>query len=263
MEAESLQRTGGRRKAISGNDYWLISLFILPLKERERAPRPLPHRPFTRHTHPRLSARHSFLYHCRPTSCEHLAHWIKLALLLFMSGAVPSLALVRLEWERQLSLKLMAGNLQLTSPTAVSSTSFSFSSPFLPFLAFPPSCFVFLFSPPRANQEETEGNGPLVDKTSTLARFSKIAFPQTSGWRPEGRWRTGCVKLSCFHPGLVEKKNRRSLAVGLVLHLSSTLKWEEWNEYYWRKSLAYSIDEERMRIPFPSVCTHRFSPRRL
>lgn len=198
-------------------------------REREKDPRLLPHRPFTRHTH--THPNRSFLYHCRPTSREHLAHWIKLALLLFMSGAVPSLALVRLKWERQLSLKLMAGNLQLTSPTAVSSTSFSFSSPFLPFLAFPPFLFCFAVLSSRANQEEAEGNGPLVDKTSTLASFSKIAFPHTSGWRPEGRWRTRCVKLSCFHPGLVEKKNKESLAVGLAFHLPSTLKWQQWNEY--------------------------------
>lgn len=83
-----------------------------------------------------------------------------LLLLLFMSGAVPSPALVSLKWESQLSLKLMAGNLQLTSPTAVSSASFFFSSRFLPFLRVPPCCFVFPFSPPRTNQKEDEGNGP-------------------------------------------------------------------------------------------------------
>lgn len=80
-----------------------------------------------------------------------------LPLLLFMSGAWPPLALVLFKWGSRLSLKLMAGNLQLTSPTAVSSASFC-SSPFLP---FPPCCFVFLFSSLSwTNQKKDEGHGP-------------------------------------------------------------------------------------------------------
>lgn len=120
-----------------------------------------------------------------------------LPLLLFMSGAQPPLALVFFKWGSRLSLKLMAGNLQLTSPTAVSSASF-YTSPFLP---FPPCCLLSFLD------QSKEGWRPglcLLIKQPLQDKFSKKFAFSIDKWQEAGSG--GVLQVGLFFSlSLVEK----------------------------------------------------------
>lgn len=76
-------RGEAKRKAISGNDYGLISLFILPLKRGESPPSLHPHRPYTycvKTTGPPTAGPYLRLSLVLNRSCTVLFHFFSCAL---------------------------------------------------------------------------------------------------------------------------------------------------------------------------------------
>lgn len=123
-------------------------------------------------------------------TCKQFLHEIKLGPFLFLLGLWPGPALVCFKWTSCLGPKLMAGNLQLTSPTAVSRV-LSFCALYfsLVFAVFFSSSLALLLSPslPKSRGEVQQLIGGITSRNF----FHKFASFLQQG--AQGRKKTKVV----------------------------------------------------------------------